>query len=278
MAGKKKDKDPGWVADIESYSRQIWLAGLGAYAKVGKEGVKLFENLIKDGEVAEMKAKVEIDKQVDALKGKAKASKNPLDEGKAKAEKAKGRLTGKWNELEEAFDKRLNSAVARLGVPSRDEVKALNGKVDELTKLIEQMTSGKAPARKAAPKASPAAAKPAAKPRAATTAKTAAAKPAAAKPAAASKAAAKPAAKPAAKSTVAAKPAAKPAAKAAPSASSTSAAKPAPARKAPAKPRAAVKPKAPAKPKATPAAVKTAEPAAPAAPAPAPEAAKPSES
>ena len=36
MAGKKKDKDPGWVADIENYSRQIWLAGLGAYAKVGK--------------------------------------------------------------------------------------------------------------------------------------------------------------------------------------------------------------------------------------------------
>jgi len=273
MAGKKKDdKDPGWVADIEGYSRQIWLAGLGAYAKVGKEGVKLFENLIKDGEAAEKKAKVEIDKQVDALKGKAKSGKNPLDAGKAKADKAKGRLTGKWSELEEAFDKRLNSAVARLGVPSQAEVKALNGKVDELTKLIEQLTSGKAPARKAAPKASPAAAKAAAKPRAATTAKSAAAKPAAAKPATA---------KPAAKSTTAAKPAAKPAAKkpaakAAPSASSTSAAKPATARKAPAKPRATTKPKAPAKPKATPAAVKAAEPAAPSAPAPAD--AKPSES
>ncbi|MEH6493485.1 phasin family protein [Halopseudomonas sp.] len=271
MAGKKKDdKDPGWVADIESYSRQIWLAGLGAYAKVGKEGVKLFENLIKDGEAAEEKAKVEIDKQVDALKGKAKSGKNPLDAGKAKAEKAKGRLTGKWNELEEAFDKRLNSAVARLGVPSRDEVKALNSKVDELTKLIEQLAGGKA-----APKAKPAAAKPAAKPRArATTAKTAAAKPAAAKPTAASK----PAAKPAAKSTSAAKPAAKkPAAKTASSASSSTAAKPATARKAPAKPKAAAKPKAPAKPKATPAAVKAAEPAAPAAATPAP-AAKPSES
>ncbi|HCP03493.1 MAG TPA: poly(3-hydroxyalkanoate) granule-associated protein PhaF, partial [Pseudomonas sp.] len=150
MAGKKKDKDPSWVADIESYSRQIWLAGLGAYAKVGKEGVKLFETLIKDGEVAEKKAKAEIDKQVDTLKGKAKAGKSPLDEAKSKAEKAKGKLTGKWNELEEAFDKRLNSAVSRLGVPSRDEVKALNDKVDELTKLIQGMASGKAPAAKVA--------------------------------------------------------------------------------------------------------------------------------
>ena len=68
MAGKKKDKDPSWVADIESYSRQIWLAGLGAYAKVGKEGVKLFENLIKDGEAAEKKAK----KDAEAAEKKAK--------------------------------------------------------------------------------------------------------------------------------------------------------------------------------------------------------------
>lgn len=121
MAGKKKDKDPGWVADIENYSRQIWLAGLGAYAKVGKEGVKLFENLIKDGEAAEKKAKAEIDKQVDTLKGKAKSSKNPLEKAKTGADKAKGKLTGKWNELEDAFDKRLNSAVSRLGVPSQAE-------------------------------------------------------------------------------------------------------------------------------------------------------------
>ena len=133
MAGKKKDKDPGWVADIENYSRQIWLAGLGAYAKVGKEGVKLFENLIKDGEAAEKKAKAEIDKQVDTLKGKAKSGKNPLEKAKTGADKAKGKLTGKWNELEDAFDKRLNSAVSRLGVPSQAEVKALNAKVDELT-------------------------------------------------------------------------------------------------------------------------------------------------
>jgi poly(hydroxyalkanoate) granule-associated protein len=72
MAGKKKqEKDTGWISDIESYSRQIWLAGLGAYAKVGKEGVKLFDTLIKDGEQAEKAAKAEIDKQVDTVKGKA---------------------------------------------------------------------------------------------------------------------------------------------------------------------------------------------------------------
>ncbi|AQZ93896.1 phasin family protein [Halopseudomonas phragmitis] len=249
MAGKKKqEKDAGWVSEIEKYSRQIWLAGLGAYAKMGKEGVKLFEGLIKDGEAAEKAAKAEIDKQVEAIKGKAdKGKKDSLDAAKTKVEKAKDKVTGKWSELEEAFDKRLNNAVSRLGVPSRDEIKALNAKVDELTKLIGQLSGTKAPAAKVAPKATPkAAAKPAAKP--------AAAKPAA-KP--------KPAAKAAAAKAPAAKPVAKPAAKpAAP-------AKP----KAAAKPKAPAKPRAPAKPKATPAATKAAEPAPSAAPAATPAAA-----
>jgi hypothetical protein len=77
-------------------------------------------------------------------------------------------VSSRWDELEAAFDKRLNSAVSRLGVPSRDEVKALNAKVDELTKLISTLKGAKAPV-KAAPKVAvkpivkPAVAKPAAK-------------------------------------------------------------------------------------------------------------------
>lgn len=51
MAGKKKsEKESSWIGEIEKYSRQIWLAGLGAYSKVSKDGSKLFETLVKDGE------------------------------------------------------------------------------------------------------------------------------------------------------------------------------------------------------------------------------------
>ncbi|TVP93153.1 MAG: poly(3-hydroxyalkanoate) granule-associated protein PhaF [Pseudomonadaceae bacterium] len=184
MAGKKKaDKTAtgsGWVSEIENYSRQIWLAGLGAYAKAGKEGVKLFEGLIKDGEVAEKAAKTEIDKQVDTLKGKRKSGKATLDDAKSKADQAKGKLTGKWNELESAFEQRLNSAVSRLGVPTRGEIQQLDSKIDELTKQISALAANKPAAAKAAPKATPAATarrKPAAKTAAAKSA-TAASKPA----------------------------------------------------------------------------------------------------
>lgn len=187
MAGKKKqveEQDGSWVAEVEKYSRQIWLAGLGAYAKAGKEGVKLFDALIKDGEAAEKAAKTELDKQIKVLKGK----KSPLDNAKGKADKALGKLSGRWAELEEAFDKRMNSAVSRLGVPSRDEVQQLSARVDELAGLIAGLKKTEAKP-KVAPKAVPTAAKvaPAAPAASKPAAKAAAPKPAAAAKPAASK-------------------------------------------------------------------------------------------
>ncbi|WP_409280623.1 phasin family protein [Pseudomonas defluvii] len=230
MAGKKKVEKEGssWVGEVEKYSRQIWLAGLGAYSKISNDGSKLFETLVKDGEKAEKQAKTRVDEQVDAAKSSAKSAKSRVGD-------VKERALGKWSELEEAFDKRLNSAISRLGVPSRNEVKALHQQVDTLTKQIEKLTGASVksvsakpaaakpaaaakPLAKAAPKAAAkpatktAAAKPAAKPAAAK----AAARPAAAKPPVARKPAVKkaPAAKPA--TAVNAAPAATPAASAAP--------------------------------------------------------------
>lgn len=208
MASKKKieKETTTWVNEVEKYSRQIWLAGLGAYSKVSKDGEKLFDGLVTDGEKAEKLAKAEVTKQVGVVKTSVGSAKSKVEEVKEKA-------LGKWSELEDAFDKRLNSAISRLGVPSRNEVKALHSKVEVLTKQIEKLTGVSAqsvkPAVKAVAKvaaAKPVAKKPAAKPVAAKPAVKAEAKPAV-------KAVAKPAVKAAAK-PVAAKPvaAAKPAA------------------------------------------------------------------
>jgi len=243
MAGKKNsDKESSsWVGGIEKYSRKIWLAGLGIYSKIDQDGPKLFDTLVKDGEKAEKQAK----KTAEDVADSAKASTTSRVSG------VKDRALGKWSELEEAFDKRLNSAISRLGVPSRNEIKALHQQVDSLTKQIEKLTGASVtPISKAA--ASKAAAKPLAKAPAKPAAKTAAAKPAA------KAAAAKPAAKPAAK-TAAAKPAVKPAAK--PVAAKPAAAKKPAVKKAPAKPAA---PAASAAPAATASAAAPAPSAAPA--------------
>lgn len=236
MAGKKKIEKEGssWIGEVEKYSRQIWLAGLGAYSKISNDGSKLFETLVKDGEKAEKQTKSGVDKQVDAAKATAQSAKSRVGDVKDLA-------LGKWSELEGAFDKRLNSAISRLGVPSRNEVKALHSKVDLLTKQIEKLTgasvasvSAKAAAKPAAKPVTMAAAKPAVK----APAKTAAAKPAVkpvAKAVAAKPAAKPPAAKPAAAKAPAVKKAApkpaaaKPAVAATPTAVAPSAATPAPA-------------------------------------------------
>lgn len=232
MAVKKKTEKQtsSWIGEVEKYSRQIWLAGLGAYSKVSKDGSKLFDTLVKDGEKAEKAAKSGDAKQADALKASVESSSGTT---RSRVEEAKDRAIGKWGELEEAFDKRLNSAISRLGVPSRNEVKALNDKVELLTRQLEALTgvSSKATVKKAAAKpatatrgtassktASTAAAKPVATPVAAKTSatkKAPASKAVAAKPAAAAKSPVKPAAKTAAKPAVksAAKSAGKPAAK-----------------------------------------------------------------
>jgi len=214
MATKKtvvKDLS-SWITEIEKYSRQIWLAGLGAFSKVSEDGNSLFDGLVKDGEKAEKQAKTGVTKQVEAVK-------TSVDSAKSKVEEVKDKAVGKWNELEEAFDKRLNSAISRLGVPSRNEVKVLHAKVELLTKQIEKLTGitvksvkaptktpakpvAKAPVKVAAKTPAKPAAKPAAKAPVKTTAKPAA-------PKAPAKAPAKAAAKPTA--PVAAKPAAAPA-------------------------------------------------------------------
>ena len=209
MTAKKPtaQQSPSWVGKVEKYSRKIWLAGLGVYSKIDTDGSSLFDSLVKEGEKAEKLTKA----------GEPKTAKSST---RSKVDDVKELALGKWSELEEAFDKRLNSAISRLGVPSSEEVKALHAKVETLTQHLEKLTAA---AAKVAASKSPAASKPvpvkaAAKPavakpasRATAPAKPAAAKSAAAKPAAA-KPAAKPAVKPAAKAPSApAKPAAKPA-------------------------------------------------------------------
>ena len=203
MAAKKPTakESNSWVGKVEEYSRKIWLAGLGVYSKIDTDGSKLFDTLVKDGEKAEKLSKAAVAKLADGAKSTTSSA-------RTRVEDVKDLALGKWSEFEEAFDKRLNNAISRLGVPSREEVKALHTKVETLTKHIEKLTAAAAKVAATKPSAAskPAPAKAAAKP---------VAKPAAAKPAArtTAKPATKPAVKPAAKpATAASKPAAKPAA------------------------------------------------------------------
>jgi poly(hydroxyalkanoate) granule-associated protein len=118
--------------DIKDSVHRIWLAGLGALAAAEEEGSKLFTRLVDRGRDVESKGKVEVDKM-----------KTEVDKMKTKAENT----FETWGDkLGEKFDERLTTALHRLGVPTRDEIRNLTKRVEELNAKVEQLKPRVTPA------------------------------------------------------------------------------------------------------------------------------------
>jgi poly(hydroxyalkanoate) granule-associated protein len=134
-------------ATIRESAQQIWLAGLGAFAKAQEEGNKVFDALVREGEGIQSKTR--------------KVAESTVTEMAAKA-------TGTWDKLEQVFENRVAKALNSLGVPTRADIDALTKRVMQLTAEVEKLNAGKVevatarPARAAAPKPAAKAAKPAA--------------------------------------------------------------------------------------------------------------------
>ena len=106
------------AAKIRESANQIWLAGLGAFAMAQKEGVKVFDSLVEEGEKIQEKTKAEADER--------------LADARAKA-------TGAWDKLEQVFEDRVARALHRLNVPSRKDVDVLTQRVTELTEIAKNL-------------------------------------------------------------------------------------------------------------------------------------------
>jgi len=134
VALKKKiaDEEAKTFSDVRLYARKIWLAGLGAYVKAGQEGADYVKELIRTGEQTEKKAKKLIDEKVDAANSE-------IDEVSGEVIKAKGRVEAQLDKIESAFDRRVASALNRIGIPSKHDVETLSAKLDELTALLERV-------------------------------------------------------------------------------------------------------------------------------------------
>jgi poly(hydroxyalkanoate) granule-associated protein len=157
------------AASVKDSAQQIWLAGMGAFAKAQEEGGKVFEALVKEGTNLQKKTQGIAEDKISEVTGKMSAM--------------AGSVTAKagqnWDKLEAIFEQRTAKAMAKLGVPTAADVDALVKRVDALAAQVAKLNKGVAPAAKKA------AAKPAVKAPATTAAKKAPAKRAARKQAAA---------------------------------------------------------------------------------------------
>ena len=148
-------KDPS--QGVLDSSHKIWLAGLGAFSRAQREGAKVFEALVKQGEELQSRTKQAATETAAAARGAAAA----------KAKEMQQMAGGTWDKLEQVFEDRVARALSKLGVYTQNDVQRLAARVDELADAVNKLikASGGKPAAtaKAAPgkrRASKATAKP----------------------------------------------------------------------------------------------------------------------
>lgn len=129
---KKTDVQPTRVNEVKSYARKIWLAGLGAYAKVGQEGSEYVQELIKAGQTVEKKGKKVVDEQLEAAN-------TQIDNVKGEVVSLRDRVEVQFDKVERAFDSRVANALNRVGIASKHDVETLSAKLDGLTALLERV-------------------------------------------------------------------------------------------------------------------------------------------
>ena len=115
---------------VKDSAQQIWLAGLGAFAKAQAEGMKAFENLVKEGEARQSFVRKVASDKVTEMTGKA---------------------SGTWDKLEQVFEDRVARSLNSLGVPTKKDIETLSKRVAELTDVVQKLNGGAAkPARRSA--------------------------------------------------------------------------------------------------------------------------------
>ena len=129
---KKIDAPSRALDDVKTYARKIWLAGLGAYAKVGSEGGEYFKELVKTGQHVESKGKKVALEQLDAANSQ-------IDQVTSNIASVKGRVEVQLDKVEKAFDTRVASALNRIGIASKHDVETLSAKLEGLTALLERV-------------------------------------------------------------------------------------------------------------------------------------------
>ena len=125
--------DTPLTQNVRDFARQIWLAGLGAFARAQDEGSKFFETLVQEGQAVDARMKKTADETIEPMK-------SGVETVKGKVEEMRERATGAWNKLEEVFQSRVARALHRLGVPTREDIQQLFQQVDLLSKNIQELT------------------------------------------------------------------------------------------------------------------------------------------
>jgi poly(hydroxyalkanoate) granule-associated protein len=114
--------DSALAAQVKDSAQQIWLAGMGAYAKAQAEGRQVFEALVKEGASLQKKTQSAAEERFGEVTSRMTNMAGDVS----------SRAGQQWDKLESIFEERTAKAMKRLGVPSAKDVAALSARIDEL--------------------------------------------------------------------------------------------------------------------------------------------------
>jgi poly(hydroxyalkanoate) granule-associated protein len=132
VSGKDAGESREMSQAVLDSSRQIWLAGLGAFSRAQAEGMKVFETLVKQGQVLESKTRRAAVDTATAARGAAEAKVKEVKEG----------VGGTWDKLEQVFEARVARALSKLGVHTHSDVERLAERVDALSEAVNHLIKG----------------------------------------------------------------------------------------------------------------------------------------
>lgn len=122
---------------VKDSAQQIWLAGLGAFAKAQGEGGKVFDTLIKEGVNLQRKTQAAAEEKLGDVAGRMSAM----------AGEVGSKANASWDKLESIFEERTARALGRLGVPAASDLAALVDRVAALEAAVAALGGKPAGAR-----------------------------------------------------------------------------------------------------------------------------------
>lgn len=108
--------------DFRKYTKQIWLAGLGAFSRAEEEGNKLFDSLVKVGEELESKTTEIADQTVEKV-----------------SEKAKESVVDTKDKVEKLIDHSVHHSLNRIGLVTVKDIQHLESLILQLHSKVDAL-------------------------------------------------------------------------------------------------------------------------------------------
>lgn len=164
MANRKRSSKSKDQNDVTEQLEQAFLAGLGALANAQKAGSKAFDKLVEQGKSFSRQTTDKSEELIDDVQSAIRSMASGA-QSRASGLLEQMRETPQVEKIQGVFDARVADTLNRLGVASKQDIEALNDKLDRLVgtyakkkrtaqkkRAVTKKRSAKKAARKAATK------------------------------------------------------------------------------------------------------------------------------